>query len=337
MRLSPEQWPTHLSRQVPPLTLLISSEPFLSLECQDHWRRACRAQNYEERKVWTVEARFSWAEVDLHWNSGSLFGSRSAVEIHIPSGKPGPEGIRQLEKLANAPQADKRLLILLSELDYRTRQAAWLSQLQTKALWTETQPVPRSALTRWIAQRLVPCQASAEALEFLADCTEGNLLATAQEIAKLSLLYPTGPLTLEQVQSAVMVMSRHTLTDLTRALSQGNGAQMLLLLRSLNQEGEALPLVLWSLSEDWRAAYLLCRTREEGRTPSPSTFKEARLWGERRPLLERFSQKTSSRACARALQGAAEVDQLIKGLGHGDPWETLGQVILDLFSQPPLH
>ncbi len=332
----PDSLAAHLANQIPAITAIMGDEPLLVQEAQDCWRSACRMGGFAERQVWTMEGRFSGEDLWLEWTSGSLFGARSAVELRIPTGKPGIDGIRLLEQLQRTPQEDKRLLVTLPALDSRTQQSSWFHHLSQQALRVDVPTVGRPQLPLWIKQRLARQnqQASEDALNFLADCTEGNLLAAAQEIQKLGLLYPTGLLTLDQISAAVMVVSRHSLTALTSALAEGNGSRFALTLRSLCQEGEVLPLILWSLTEDWRATLHLCRARQSHQPLGPAV-KEARLWGSRREVIERLSQRVTSARCAAALHQAAAVDRMIKGLNPGDPWETLIQIALDFLS--PQH
>ncbi|MFX9011952.1 hypothetical protein ABTN18_19415, partial [Acinetobacter baumannii] len=87
-------------------------------------------------------------------------------------------------------------------------------------------------------------KADHETLQFLADRMEGNLLAAHQEIMKLSLLYPTGPLSMAQVQAAVLDVARYDVFKLNEAMLGGDPARLLRMLDGLRGEGEAEVLVL---------------------------------------------------------------------------------------------
>ena len=114
------------------------------------------------------------------------------------------------------------------------------------ALWIDIDTIERAKLPQWIGQRLAhqKQKASAEALEFIAERVEGNLLAAHQEIAKLSLLYPAGEVSLEQVHDAVMNVARYDVFQLPVAMVAGDAARVGKTMAGLRAEGEAIPLVL---------------------------------------------------------------------------------------------
>lgn len=320
MQVTLERLPRLLSSQPPSLLLIVGDEPLIAQEACQAWKEAGKVQGFHEKHTWTMEARSSWEDIDVTWRTGSLFDARALLEIRIPGGKPGTAGALMLEKLAHSPQSDKRLLVVLPELDYRTRQSTWFKNLENIAPIVPAQPIPRAQMTPWLSQRLraKAREAESDALAFLVDCTEGNLLAAHQEIEKLCLVYPQGKLTLDQVQSSVMMVSRHSLNTLLQAIAERQTERACLTLRHLRDEGEALPLLLWSLCEDWRALYRLTRS-----SANASVVKELRLWGERKNRLMPMCRWVTPQACCQALEQAGKLDRMIKGLELGDPWEEL--------------
>lgn len=323
MRLNPEQLGQYLLKHPVSFLTVVGNETLIVQEVCQAWKAAATAQQFSERHCWSMEARSAWDDIDLIWRSGSLFGSRALLEVRIPGGKPGPVGASLLEQWVCTPQPDKCFLVILPELDFRTRQSSWFSALESGGVLIEAQPIPLARLPQWLTQRFSQKnrQIDPDALEFLVACTEGNLLAASQEVEKLCLLYPQGLLTLDQVESAVMVVSRHTLASLVNAMAQGQPGQVGIALRSLRDEGEALPLILWTLCEDWRALYYL--TGPDRNQPP----KSLRLWGERKSRLMAMRSWVSAKACQRALNEAGILDRMIKGLTHGDPWEALMEII----------
>ena len=113
----------------------------------------------------------------------------------------------------------------------------------------------RNQLPGWIGTRLAAHKQSADrqGIDFIAERVEGNLLAAHQEIQKLGLLYPAGPLGLEQVREAVLNVARYDIDSLREALLAGDMARLTRTLDGLQHEGEAPPLVLWALGEEIRA------------------------------------------------------------------------------------
>src|SRR5690606_4826688 len=131
------------------------------------------------------------------------------LEISLPTGKPGNAGGETLQRLAGLAGEDRlpdvRIVLHLPGLDRATQQSKWAQALRQASLWVDVPSVSRDALPAWIAARLArqDQDMAREALEWVADKVEGNLLAAHQEIQKLGLLHPAGRISLEQAQAAV--------------------------------------------------------------------------------------------------------------------------------------
>jgi DNA polymerase-3 subunit delta len=197
----------------------------------------------------------------------SLFGDKKLIELRIPGGKPGKDGSAALQSYAKDLNPDNLTLITLPKLDWQTAKAAWVGSLQQAAVYIEIPNVERAALPGWIGMRLSAQNQSADrqSLDFIADRVEGNLLAAHQEIQKLGLLYEPGKLTFEQVQDAVLNVARYDVFKLSEAMLAGNPARLVRMLEGLKGEGEALPLVLWAVSEEIRTLLKLKSGLAQGR------------------------------------------------------------------------
>jgi DNA polymerase-3 subunit delta len=165
---------------------------------------------------------------------------------------------------------------------------------------------------------------------------EGNLLAAHQEIRKLSLLYPEGRLSAEQIQDAVLNVARYDVFKLSEAMLAGDVARLMRMLEGLKGEGEALPLVLWAVSEEIRILMKLKLATNDGR-PLPMLMKEYRIRGPRERLMPSAIARLKLSVLQSAMREAAQVDRMVKGLRSkrfaGDPWDALLQLALKIAKQ----
>lgn len=336
MQLAANQLSNHLQRGLKSLYTLHGDEPLLQQEALDAIRKTARAQGYTERTSHTVAgAHFDWSEVLAAGGSLSLFADKQIVEIRVPSGKPGKDGSVALQQLAQSAQANDDVLtvVMLPRMDKTTKSTAWFMALENSGVSLEVQPVERSALPAWIAQRLGAQGQRVEAgeegqrtLQFFADRVEGNLLAAHQEIQKLGLLFPAdaqgGVLSFEQVESAVLNVARYDVFKLSEAVLAGQAVRVQRMLDGLQAEGEAEVLVHYTLSEDIRALKRVKDAMGQGR-PLPVALREQRIWGVRERLFERVLPKLSEAKLAELLQAAHVVDGIVKGLKQPD-WPASG-------------
>ena len=321
MLLKGEQLAAHLDRDLKAVYVVYGDEPLLVIEAADAIRAAARRKGFDEREVLTAIAGFNWNELHLATGNMSLFGGRQLIDLRIPTGKPGREGGKAIQDYCARPSPDALLLVTLPGLDWSEEKATWLKALTEAGVAVKLIPPNLAELPAWIAGRLRRQQQKAgnDALHFIAERVEGNLLAAHQEIQKLALLYPAGELSLQQIQEAVLNVARYDLDGLREALLSGDVARLTRTLDGLQQEGEAPPLVLWAMTEEVRALAQVKAGQKQGQ-PVDALLKEARVWGARQSLFKRALPRVKEAAANAALEDAARIDRMIKGIGGGDVW-----------------
>ena len=328
MQLRVDALEGHLAKSIAPLYVISSDEHLLALEAADKIRRAARANGYSERDVLTVERTFKWGELLAANQALSLFGDKKLIELRIPTGKPGKDGGAALQAYAKDLSPDNLTLITLPKLDWQTAKAAWVASLQQAAVYIEIPTIERAQLPGWIGTRLAAQGQSADrqGLDFIADRVEGNLLAAHQEIQKLGLLHEPGKLTFEQIHDAVLNVARYDVFKLSEAMLSGDAARLVRMLEGLKGEGEALPLVLWAVAEEIRTLLKLKSGMAQGR-PLGVLLKEYRIWGPKERMMEPALRRISLATLEKALQDAAQVDKMVKGLRAkafaGDAWDAM--------------
>lgn len=340
MILKPEALAGHLERaantgKLARIYTIASDEPLLSIEAQDVIRAAARAGGFVEREVLHADGRFDWSLLAGAATGQSLFADRKIIEVRLPSGKPGKSGAEALRGHATSAGDETLTIVSLPRLDRATRESGWSAALEHAGVWIDIAKVERGELPAWIGQRLARQQqrAARPALEFLADRVEGNLLAAHQEIAKLALLFPPGEITLEQLTESVLNVARYDVFALPAALYAGDAARAVRMLDGLRAEGEALPLVLWAVTEEIRTLIKAKSYAESGK-PAGMVARELRIWGPRERLLPQALARLPLAKLAALLARCADVDRLAKGLRarrrDSDPWLELSDIAVAL-------
>lgn len=333
--LAPERLSQHLASGLAPAYVVHGDEDLLVLETVDRIRASARSRGFDERNSFTVEGRFNWQEPLRALQGGSLFSSRTLLEVRLGNGKLSAEAGNGLLALVDALHADSLLLLSAPRLDKTALNAAWFTRLAAQAQVLAMPSIDRKTLPRWIAERLAlqGQSAESEALAFIAERVEGNLLAAHQEVIKLGLLCPAGSLSSEQVRMAVLNVARYDVYQLCEALLTGDVARYARILEGLRQEGEAPTLMVWVLAEDLRAVGAMQKEMRQGGN-SGAVAREWRLWGERQRWVEGACRRFRPRAVWEALTLVALIDRAAKGVSSLDPWQALRQLPLTLNGQP---
>lgn|SRR5690554_1495540 len=339
-RLDPDGLHQHLQHAgatLAPLYVVTGDESLLVIEALDALRAAAAAQGYTERSRIVLDARSDWSAVLGATQNVSLFGDRKLLDLSLPSGKPGRTGGETLEALAAKVRDDELpdtlVTLSLPRLDRATRSSKWATALFEAGTVVEVPSIDRNALPHWIGQRLARQGQTldADTLAWMADKVEGNLLAAFQEIQKLGLLYPPGPISGDDVRRAVLDVARYDVFDLRDAMLAGQPERALAILRGLRGEGEALPLVLWAVGDEIRLLARLAALQAAGGDMG-AALRRNRVFGPREQGLRRTLARVAPRAWPAAVQHAHDIDRLAKGLKVpgllDDPWEELARLIL---------
>ena len=326
-QLSLSQLPAHLQKGLAPLYVLHGDEPLLEQEALDAIRACARSQGFTERNTLIGAAtQFDWSTVLAASASQSLFAERQIVEVRVPTGKPGKEGGHVLQTLgqqvsqAGNAAFDTLLVVILPRADKTMQATPWFSALASAGVVLRIEPIDRRNMPAWLAQRLqkngqsVPeGEEGLRILGFFTDCVEGNLMAAHQEVEKLALLYPKGPLSYEQIAASVLNVARYSLNDLSEATLSGQALRSQKVLNGLLAEGEAAVRLHSILAGDVLSLYRARQALDAG-TPMPQALRQARAWGPKEKLFERVLPQLRLPAIARLVQSAHIVDGINKGL-----------------------
>lgn len=326
MRISLAQLSSHL----PPkhaLYVLAGDEPLSMTEAKDHIRAAARQQGAQERASFTAERYFNWQQIAQFTQSFSLFAEKRLLEIHLPTGKPGVEGAKALIALANQPLTDLTVILTLPSPDREMTNSAWFEALSQAGVVLALTMIPLTQLPDWIAERLQRQQqtASLSARQFIAHQVEGNLLAAHQEIQKLGLLYPHGELSESDIQQCVLNVARFDVSQLAEAMLSGDQSRTLRIIQGLREEGETAVAVMNPLIWLFRPLLQIKLAITLGQSESQA-ISQARLFGDRLPLVKRALACLSVKQIEAALQKLAEIDRIAKGIALGDAWLELSRL-----------
>lgn len=310
--------------------MISGEEPLRIEEGCDAIRAAARAAGYSERLVYTVESGFNWNDLLASTQSLSLFATRRLLELRIPTGRPGESGAKVLSALAAQPPSDTLLLVITGKLEKAARDSHWAKALDAAGVTVAVRELGALRLPAWIGARLTArgLQAEPGVVELLAYHMEGNLLACAQEIDKLLLLYGAGAtLRAADVQASLVDNARFSVYGLVDACLAGETAAAARMLRHLRAEGVEPILVLWALARELRSMAQLARELSLDR---PESAVLSRVWASRRGPVTRALKRVRPGQWLGMLRAAARTDRVLKGRAAGEVWHELETLSLAL-------
>jgi len=329
MRIYPEQLPQQLGRSLHTRYLIMGDEPLLKQEALDAIRAAASAQGFGERRRFDIEPQLDWNEVMDAACGMSLFSERILLELWL-GGKLDQGASARLIELIERQPADTLIVLLTPRLTQTQQKSRWFQCAEQQALVVQVHPPDARRLPNWLAHRLGlhGFHADSDAVALLARSTEGNLLAAAQEIEKLALLYPPGRLTEPQLASAIASHSRFNSFQLVDTLLENKPKRAQRMLFALRQEGVEPILVAWALHRELELLYQLAFAAAQGQPLGP-IFKQQRIWQARQQLLQQALARLPLSRLERLLQQCARLDRRLKQHADNDScWEQLQSICL---------
>lgn len=302
-----------------PIYFISGDEPLLLQEACDQVIAAATAAGYDERSVIHADSGYRWADLTADASSMSLFASLRLLDVRVAGNKFDREASEVLREYVAQPPADTLLLIRATRLEGRQRQSAWYKALDKAGVMVPVYEVPPAEMPRWLANRLrvAGLQLQPEALAYLAERVEGNLLAAVQEVAKLALLDLPAPITLEALMGATEDAASYGVFDLIDAMLAGEQARVVRSIASLRAEGVAVFSVLGALGAQLRRL-------QDG----------DRGYGPKQDLIAQFRRRQRGRDLSTAIAELALLDAQGKGGLLGDVWQSLERLLLNLAGAP---
>lgn len=247
MDSTPQRFASVLKKQIPPVVVVACEEALDREEVGDEVIRIAHAAGFSERTVHHVERKdFKWHEITNDAGSMSLFSQQRVIDVRVPKALVNKSASEMMRAYVEDTPADTLLVLRTEYLNKRDRSAKWYQALSSIGLCVHAYFVKDEDMPGWIAMRAKRqgVELVSDAVQFLADRLEGNLLAAAQEISRLKLM-DRSPITLEDVKSSVSASNHYRLWDLLDAAFARQSTKVVRMCRSLAAEGEN-PIVVLS-------------------------------------------------------------------------------------------
>lgn len=327
MRLRFNQLADQLERALAPVYLICGDEPYQLGAAAALIRERARSQGFDEREVLDQHGGFDWGALGAAACEMSLFSARKLIDLRVNTAKLGKDGGAAMREYCERACPDNLLLITAPGLDRKELDSRWAKAVDAAGTICQVWPLKGAELTRWLSERLcgVGLTPGAGVAELIAERSEGNLLAAAQEVEKLHLLHEPGPLALEDLLGNLADSARFDLFALSDAAIAGDRARVERILAVLRGEGTASSLVLWVLAREIRMLEEAASARARRASLAP-VFSAHRVPRMRQAGVERALGRLPVPLLRVLLQSCARIDRAIKGLTPSDPWIGLAAV-----------
>lgn len=360
MKVQADQLSPFLQRQkeFPRVFFISGNEPLQAMEAADAIRAAAKQAGFIEREIFHTDAQFDWNQLAGASNALSLFSEKKILDVRVTNKSPGKAGSQAIRDYLQHIPDDKVLILQTPKLDRSMTNSAWVKALDKSGIMTQVWDLSASQTMSWVVKRMkmAGMHATPDAVRLLTERVEGNLLAATQEINKLKLLHVKNDqdnsdkqdnsnnkqiieINDEMVLASVSDSSRFNVFDLANAVMLGDTHRIQHIHHNLREEGAAIQLVLWTLTDLTRQLYDASFKMRNG---LPESKVIASVPRPRQKPFQMALRRMQYAHWPTLIQMNSQIDRLSKGQGEtankgmSRVWQDLLELALSLAGKPTL-
>lgn len=325
MQLRANQLKKHIGAGPATIYLVWGDEQLLVDEAAEEALAEIVNLGFDERQRVDMTTGGDWDEALNSARTMSLFASRRVMDIRLPGKGLDRKGSDALRAYLSDPVDDTVLVFRSVGLDWRQKSAAWFKAIDQAGATVQIWPVSSRDLPRWLERRAKSygLALSPDAIEYLGERVEGNLLAAVQVLEKLRLADHEGMVESEHIADHTGDASHYDTFEMIDTALAGREERVLKMVRLLRQEGVAIFMILGALANQVR------------RVRTVALGGNARLSKQRAQIVGGAARRLGAAGVDQLLTDIAVLDLQCKGMMNGDAWQSLERILVAIARGTP--
>ena len=331
MNIKPEQLQNSLSNQLASTYFAFGAEILLVEQSLSMIKGIARENGFNERFRFDIDGNFSWDSIISLISSPSLFAEKRIIECRLTTGKIGVKGSKALTEILQTLPDDILLIISSGKLEMAQQKSKWFKTLDKKGIIIQHWEVQSNQLVGWITRNMsqLGLDSNIEVANAIAYCTEGNLLASMQEIQKLKIAYPDGKINLREYLNQIDQQSQYSVFGMIDSALQGDTDKVNKVFNSLVDDSTPPVILVSSLYREIKNLVNMSIELKTNQTIE-SILNNHRVWQKRKPLISNALKKHSYQKLQKLLLRLGRIDRSLKGMDNLDVYDELQNVVIAL-------
>jgi DNA polymerase-3 subunit delta len=331
MKIKPELLNNQLSKGLKSIYLVFGPEILLVEKSLQAIKDSAMALGFGERVRYDVDGHSSWDEIIANISSPSLFTQKRIIELRLATGKVGVRGSKAINELTASLPDDILLIVSAGKLDMAQQKSKWFKALDQNGTIIQHWEVQSEQLVGWIINHMneLGLKTDKNVANAIAYCTEGNLLATMQEIQKLKIAYPDGHIDTKEFLNQIDQQSHYSVFGLIDAALKGDAEKVNKIFTSLTNELTPPIIIISSLYREIKALTAMSVELQHNETIDKVLAKH-RVWQKRKPLITNALKQHSYQGLQKLLLTLGRIDRSLKGMDNLNVYDELQSVLITL-------
>ena len=319
----------HLQKNIKAVYVLVGLDHYLLNDAVLSIKKAWRKRGETDEKIVDINTAADWEHLLAEANNYSLFSEHTLLDIRFDKKTIDATGKDILSQYLQ--NINPRCLFILQASAVPAKQLQWLSNNEHVVL-VQVVPLTDSALQSWICNQLksrsIPHEPQVPIL--IHQYTQGNMLACAQVIEKLTLVSDsTNQLTVEDVRAQLIDQCDFQLYELADACLSANAAKALHLLRQADNNRVEPTLILWLLTQEIRQLIQLSHLLKQSMSLS-AACDQLKIWPKRAQSYQVTLTRLALTKLYQLLRDSKQLDERIKTNKSEQIWQLLEKLALAL-------
>jgi len=341
MKIYHNQLTSTLQQGFKPVWLVFGDEPWQKDNALATIKEHAKNQGFSEIIRFSTDSGFDWQQLLDEYQALSLFASNRIIEVELTTIKVGDAGNKGLLALAERLQQDlnnahvpQDVIFLFhgGKLDGPSANRKWFKTLTQLGCYLPLYDIELKSMPQWLNNqaRQLQLNISPELNALLIELFEGNLLALAQELEKLSLLFGSQAISIEQAEPLLLKQAKFNPFQVIDSLLQGDCAKCITMLDQLQQEGTAPAQLIWVFHKEITQLYAMFNQLAHGEVIG-NIYKQYRIWDKRKPLYKHALTHIKLDNVKRAMARIADIDLLSKTSSEFNVYILLADLCITLY------
>ncbi len=336
MRIKPEQLKRTLSKQLDSLYFVFGPELLLVEQSLTYIKDSAKTQGFDERVSFEVDGNFDWDTIVAELSAASLFSPKRMIECRLKTGKIGVKGSKALSEIAANIPSDILFIVSTGKLEFAQQKSKWFKTLEANGNIVQAWEVQRNHLVGWISNHMAELglEPNPKIAESIAYYTEGNLLASMQEIQKLKMAYPEGNIDVQDYTQQLCEQSQYTIYNLIDSALAGDSEQALKIYATMLDD-TAMPIMLsGALYREIHAILNMAIDLQQVKQVE-QVINNHKVWKNRQTIISNALKRLPYQRLQKILLSLGRIDRSIKGVDNLNVIDECRILLLTIAGKAP--
>tara|TARA_Y100000817_G_C16809724_1_gene523681 strand:- start:160 stop:1146 length:987 start_codon:yes stop_codon:yes gene_type:complete len=313
----------------PNIFFIFGSEIVLRNHTRDQINEFFKKDGFTEKKILNEKEYSDIEKIIIQNAGGSLFGSKTIIEILHNSGKI-PKEIINIFEIPNINQMDNIIILIRSGLDKINKSTKWVKKMDDFSLLIDCKKLKSYEEKAWIKNQLKFMEEphAKEYTNRITDIFSGNLIAQANEINILKLTYSRN-IDNRKIDGDGAEFLPYELED---KIIELNTKYALRIIKSIKKNDDHYgPLLVWILGKIINASISAHQNKNK-----KLSLENSGIWNNKIPNYINFIKKNTLQKIMPLQKEIYELDLAAKGLTgvtKDQFWQELDNIVIKLTSR----